>query len=58
MTNIGCGLCGAPEGTNKMNFNVEMEKVKTVLGRCAGIQVYNHCLTEGILLLVLFPCEL
>ena len=23
--NIGCGLCGAPEGTNKMNVNVEME---------------------------------
>ena len=25
MTNIGCGLCEAPEGTNKMNVNIEMD---------------------------------
>ena len=25
MTNIGCGLCEAPEGTNKMNVNVDGE---------------------------------
>ena len=33
-------------------------KVLTVPGRCARRHVYNHGRTEGILPLVLFPCEL
>ena len=45
MTNIGCGLCEAPEGTNKMNVNIEMDgelKVLTVLGRCACVQSWSN----------------